>query len=830
MRLSVSLAASLSLAGAAAAWAQPQLTKPPPSFKAGVNLVRLDVRVTDGDGRPVRDIRQDELEVIQDGERRPIVFFRHVEEPTGSYADVVNQTVAGEVSTNQGAARGHLYVFVFDQPHITSGNEQRVRIAAQRFLETRVRPGDRVAAYALGGPGPQIGFTADARRVSAELAKIRGMAERFEGGPLASMRVDEAYRIARGDAAILERVSERLSIQLAATDVRRGNSNVESSRSESMVIKEDAAAIVERSDTEARRVLALLSDVIGQLRPVEGRKTVLLISEGFYADNVTREIEDVAAAAARSYSVIYAFDLNRRNGDLTESQPGSTDVASGILARLNALGSLAGETGGLLVTDAGMHADQAFAALGDQSEDYYLVGFEPRDVKPKNPAAYRRVKVNVRRDGVVANTRTGFSLADPSATLNRREAIDRALSAPFPQQALPVRYTTYVLRGTSAGLQRVILSLAADLPVVSARQSQPADVVFVVRAAKDGRIAASGTDVIALPAHHDTDATVGTGTFRIQFELPADDYMMRAVVREPGGLVGSADRRFTVRALDGPALSAGDLVISAQRGELPVRPLAYTGEALSGVVELYGRSTEQLERARVIFDVVAVGEQVPLVVGVADLEPPREVGAAAARTAHVDVPLESIPAGAYLARAKVMVGADTVGEVVREVEIRSGRRPADAAAAQSEAFDPVEILRGALGRQYAATLAGGGAGSPSSRDGLRGLERLAARDYPAAVSAFQSALTAAEPKSLSASTAFLLGWAFHAAGDDRQAISAWRRAAYEDPTLIPAHLALADVYEQLAQPALAAQALRAGLTALPDARELIDRLSRIERR
>jgi tetratricopeptide (TPR) repeat protein len=154
----------------------------------------------------------------------------------------------------------------------------------------------------------------------------------------------------------------------------------------------------------------------------------------------------------------------------------------------------------------------------------------------------------------------------------------------------------------------------------------------------------------------------------------------------------------------------------------------------------------------------------------------------------------------------------------------------DTADAQPEAFDPLEIVRGTLGREYAAALGRSGAESPSARDGLRGLERLGAHDYPAAVSAFQSALATVEPKSLSASTAFLLGWAFHAAGDDRQAISAWRRAAYEDPTLIPAHLALADVYERLAQPALAVQALRAGLVALPEARELIDRLARLERR
>jgi predicted Zn-dependent protease len=76
--------------------------------------------------------------------------------------------------------------------------------------------------------------------------------------------------------------------------------------------------------------------------------------------------------------------------------------------------------------------------------------------------------------------------------------------------------------------------------------------------------------------------------------------------------------------------------------------------------------------------------------------------------------------------------------------------------------------------------------------------------------------------------AFLLGWALRGAGRDRDAISAWRRAAFLAPTLVPAHLALADVYMQLSQPALAAQAVRAGLASLPQSPELLERLARLD--
>jgi predicted Zn-dependent protease len=118
-------------------------------------------------------------------------------------------------------------------------------------------------------------------------------------------------------------------------------------------------------------------------------------------------------------------------------------------------------------------------------------------------------------------------------------------------------------------------------------------------------------------------------------------------------------------------------------------------------------------------------------------------------------------------------------------------------------------------------------GSPVAADGTRALDRFGARDYASAVAAFDAVL-AADPQN--AAAAFLLGWAYHGAGDDRQAISAWRRAAYVDPTLVSAHLALADMYVRLSQPALAIQAIRTGLAALPQSPELLDRLSRLEQR
>jgi len=814
--------AAVSVASLSSAAAQ----EPPPVFKAGVELVRLDVRVSDDQGRPIRDLRQDEVEVLEGGAKRQVVFFQHVEEPRESYDDARSHTVAGDVSTNQGAARGHLYVIIFDEAHITPGGEQRARIAVERFLTTRVRRGDRAALYALPGPGPQVSFTSDVRRLIAELPKVRGTFDATAMSAMGTMSLYEAYQILQRNEQIVQRVTDRNQGMAAATDTQRHTDASSFGSLQGGVTNpyvEDAERIANVADSETRTMLAAMSDILRQMRTIEGPKTVLFVSEGFYGDRLRREIENVAAAAAESYSVVQAFDINRHDLDAASAGPTGGDQANDIHEKLGALGSLAIETGGALVIDANRHADEAFDAVANQSQDYYLIGFTPGASTAGQRDAYHPVTVRVTRRGAHASTRTGFTLTDDALRLGRHQAIERALAAPFPQQALPVQYTTYVMRGSSAGMQRVILSLAAELPLASAH-AQPADVTFVVRAAADGHLAATGHDLLPLPTSHGRQETTGTGTYHVQFELPAGDYLMRAVVREPGGLVGSADRRFTVRALDGPALTSGDLILSGTRGELPVRPTAYSGDGLSGVVELYARTAEQIGSARVAVDLVPIGEGEPVASGSSELEPIRTAAnGSVSREAHIDVPLTGIAAGAYVARARVMVGGDTAAEVVRDVDIRSGSRPVvtdDAATA----FDPAAIVDGAVARRFADRLTS--AASPAAADGARALERLGAGDYATAVAAFDAVLSA-EPHN--AAAAFLEGWAYHGAGDDRQAISSWRRAAFEDPTLVSAHLALADMYVRLSQPALAVQALKAGLVALPQSPELLDRLRQVER-
>ena len=660
----------------------------PPVFRSGVDLVRFDVRVTDASGRPVTDLRPDEIEIVEHGRPLPLLLFQHMEEPSARYAEAARRSISAEVTSNRGAPRGHLYILVFDQAHIAPGNEQIARRAAETFIRTRVQPSDRIAVVGLPGPGPELTFTADRTRAIAELAKVRAELQRSVNSPAGNLSVHEAYEIAGGNDKVTAEVLVRTSADLTAdvgasvgTGTTGGSAAATGRTSEEptvmrRVIVENARTVVAKADSTARDSLQRLADLVAQYRTVEGRKSVLFFSEGFHQRNVARELEQVAAAAAQSYAVFYAFDLNRRAAsDIAIMQAPSTTAAIEVLARTEPLGSLATETDGALISDATSHLDAAIGRIADQAQDYYLVGFTPSPAALAARGEYQRVSVRVKRAGTRVSARSGYAAPRSALTLDRRRAIDAALAAPFAQQALRVEYTTYIMRTENAGRARVILSLEADLPLRDESHTT-GDVVFVVRDMRDGRVVASGTDVITLPEQASENAATGVGRHRVHFDVPPGSYLMRAIVREPGGLLGSADRKLDVRGMSGPDVTASDVILTSATGSLPVRARAYTEDGLSGMLEAYGRAPQQLEDIGVTATLVPVGSDRPIATVRGEAGTALSTGTGVMRRASFAIPLTGVLPGAYLTRVKMTAGAETVADLTREVEIVGGSAPA----------------------------------------------------------------------------------------------------------------------------------------------------------
>src|SRR5262245_10760687 len=109
----------------------PQSSQPSqqrPSFRSGVELVSVDFSVIDAKGRPVSDLRPDEVVLKIDGQPRPISSLAFIGDtttaaspPDDAHGGTKSSTTATDISSNTQAVEGRLIVLVVDVGHIHAG-------------------------------------------------------------------------------------------------------------------------------------------------------------------------------------------------------------------------------------------------------------------------------------------------------------------------------------------------------------------------------------------------------------------------------------------------------------------------------------------------------------------------------------------------------------------------------------------------------------------------------------------------------------------------------------------------------------------------------------
>lgn len=136
-----------------------------PRFRAGVELIQLDVSVLDRSRKPVAGLTESDFTILEDGKERPIRAFTPVRLPArdgmppGPFADVRQ-----DVATNHiGAQDGRLVIILMDRT-IPLGEPT---IAARRIAAAAVDalgPHDLAAVVSTSGGIPQ-NLTADRARL-----------------------------------------------------------------------------------------------------------------------------------------------------------------------------------------------------------------------------------------------------------------------------------------------------------------------------------------------------------------------------------------------------------------------------------------------------------------------------------------------------------------------------------------------------------------------------------------------------------------------------------------------------------------------------------------
>ena len=307
-RVSLTLALALSLTAAGSAAAQQQ-----EGFGEAidVNVVNVDVYVTDKNGRPVTGLRKEDFELREDGKRVEITNFEALA-GTLSPEPVAQPAIAGaptpEAATPASSLAPapeplHLVVYV-DNVNIRPANRARALQQIREFLDREVRPGDRVmvVTYDMGLHIRQP-FTDDRAALARALDEVMRSAAR--GGEMdraRKMALEAMFSIReeemagpQGPGAASARASARGGGEVDDEGEEPGRRLLRAHRRADQELRRSRPA----GCAEHRSSLKLF---VNSLSGLPGRKVLLHVSDGISVtpgEELFQASRSSAAAAAR---------------------------------------------------------------------------------------------------------------------------------------------------------------------------------------------------------------------------------------------------------------------------------------------------------------------------------------------------------------------------------------------------------------------------------------------------------------------------------------------------------------------------------------------------
>jgi VWFA-related protein len=406
-------------------------------IRSRVDMIEIDVVVTDRRGEVVRGLTAKDFEIFEDGRPVAVAAFHAVDVPEISPSGATEPLASSGASHGNNAEGRDGRVFVIVLGNFELQVFPRVKRAVLALVD-RLDPSDQVAMLSVGGRSThQVEFTTEKQRI------VRAL--------------DTPLRSAAQDHVILD-VLRRVSDELEPI---RGRRKV-------IVLVGDAGAGIARSAD------------IGTL-------------------NLGPALQDFQASAARASVVLYAinpryaFALDEMV--VAESAEDRTRQMSAVRDVETGLQTIAATAGGWALVRSNLFEDGVNRLLAE-SRSYYVIGYTspaPHDGK------FHRISVSVRRPDVVVRARTGYMAPKPSTTgIAPTAALDRLIAAPLQSPGLNLRMVATPVPSRSRAGSAVLLVTEVDGNDVS---GAPGLEVKAVALDMRGRIRATDNVEVALPPH-----------------------------------------------------------------------------------------------------------------------------------------------------------------------------------------------------------------------------------------------------------------------------------------------------------------------------------------
>jgi len=528
-----------------------------PTFRTGTSAVVLDVVVRDRQGRPVTDLRADEIEVREDGQPVKVDTFDFVRGGTPVRLDGTGPDPLRRIT---------LVTLVFEA--LSQNARDLARRAALDVLAGE-RPADQwVSVYRLDQRLRRVqAFTQDADQIEAAIEAATTAAgdespDRHRGAGATTVEQE-----ARSAEALTRQIGggSGANADQAAVGAAAGD-QATTAILERMRVMVDRAQQEQRGQSSLYPLMALLK-AHGTL---EGRKALVLFSEGLSVPpNLEEAFRVTVSEANRAGVSVYAVDargldparaldqarqtLDRvgRNSQRQMVTRGSLPVTiedvmtsedAEAALRSDSQGTLqvlAEETGGFLVANSNDLGSRLQRVAGDL-QAYYEIAYTPRDTALDG--RFRNVEVRVARRGVTVQSRRGY-FALPEAAglplLPYELPMLAAAAATPPPSPFPIAAAAFRFGDTPAGVQHTIVM---EVPLShltfdeDRRRGQYRVRVTLMALLRDasGAIVERLSDDYPLEGPLDRLPALRQGrlVFRRQVWLPPGTYTLQAVARD----------------------------------------------------------------------------------------------------------------------------------------------------------------------------------------------------------------------------------------------------------------------------------------------------------
>ena len=566
----VAVAALLAPTGSAQ---NPQQALPPPpppqvsanqkgTIRSAVNLVEVDVAVTDRDGKPLKGLRRDQFSVAEDGKNQNISTFDYYDVEKLETAAAAEETapitipigsIAQPEEIRQQVRDRRMIVLFFDLTSLQPNDLTRSTAAAKQFLTKQMTPADLVGVVAFGN---QL-------RVIADFTNDRDL-------------LDNAVD------ALLPGKEAQLAALAAAT-----------STGIDAAVTEDTSAAFTADDTEFNafntdRKLASLESLADLLQEIPGKKSVLQFTSGITqtGEDNRSQLRATTDAANRANMSIYTVDSR---GLLAEIPGGDASVgaSSGNAMYTGAavfqqsgarqdsretLATLASDTGGRSFFDLG-DLGQAFRSVQSDTDGYYLLGYYSTNSAHDGLWRTLRVKLNG-VPGARIRYRQGYYAPKDFGvytTEDRERQLEDAMRSDSPVVELPIAVETAYFRLDDKQIFVPICAKLASSALQWAKKSGRRQVEFdfaaEVHDSQSGRVAGAVRDTITVRLDNERYEELQQNALVYQggLILPPGNYKLKFLAREnESGRIGTFEEDLKLPALQADRMQLSSVVLSSQ--------------------------------------------------------------------------------------------------------------------------------------------------------------------------------------------------------------------------------------------------------------------------